>query len=266
MTLGGNLATEQRLEWLRARLADAGRVRTKVAADALGVSEMTIRRDLLEMEALGEVRRVRGGAAAVGGVSVAGGREGVLVGGLAFADRRRQRAHAKARISAKILPLVPETGAIAIDASSTLQRLAASIPGARDLTVITNGPATFEALQGKAGVHPVLTGGQLEARTGSLIGPVAVRAASTFLVSHFFTSAAAVDEHIGASEAALQEAEVKQVLTRVASRVVLAVDGSKLGTRAVASSLSWDDIDLMVTELDPLSPRLTPYRKVTKLE
>lgn len=161
---------------------------------------------------------------------------------------------------------MPETGAIAIDASSTLLRLAASIPGARDLTVVTNGPATFEALQGKAGLHPVLTCGELEARTGSLIGPVAVRAASTFLVSHFFTSAAAVDEEVGASEAALQEAEVKQVLARVASRVVLAVDGSKLGTRAVASSLAWDDIDLMVTELDLSSPRLAPYRDVVKLE
>ena len=252
MTSAGNLATEQRLEYLREELAETGRVRTKSAADALGVSEMTIRRHLLELEAIGVARRVRGGAVAVGTV--------------AFADRHRQRARAKARIAGKLLPLVPETGAIAIDASSTLQRLASTIRGARDLTVITNGPATFDALQGKVGVHPVLTGGELDPRTGSLVGPVAVRAASTFLVSRFFTSAAAVDPRVGASEAALDEAEVKQVLARVADRVVLAVDSSKLGSREVASSLSWDEIDLMVTELDPPAPKLDPFRGVTKLE
>jgi DeoR family fructose operon transcriptional repressor len=251
VSLGGNLATEQRLEWIKRRLESSGRVRITAAAGELAVSEMTIRRDLMELEAMGLARRVRGGAVAVGPVR--------------FADRHRQRAHAKAKIASKLLPLVPETGAIALDASSTLLRLAALVQGARDLTVITNGLETFQALQGKPGVHPLITGGELDPRTGSLVGPLAVSAASTFLLSHFFTSAAAVEPKAGASEAALSEAEVKHALAYLADRVVLAVDSSKLDSRSLASSLSWAEIDFMVTDLDPASPRLSGYRSITKL-
>ena len=252
MTLAGNLAAEQRLAWIRERLNDAGKLQIKDAADQLDVSEMTIRRDLLELEGLGVARRVRGGAVAIGPSS--------------FADRHRQGARAKARLAAKVLPHVPETGAIALDASSTMLRLANAIEGARDLTVVTNGPETFEALQGKPGIRPILTGGELDPRTGSLVGPVAVRAAATFLLSYAFVSAAAVDAPIGASEAALEDAEVKQVLAKVAGQVVLAVDRSKLDRRAIAVGLQWDEIDLMVTDLEPDAAALASYRTVTRVE
>jgi len=69
-------------------------------------------------------------------------------------------------------------GAIGIDASSTLQRLAGRLGAVRDLTVLTNGPETFRALQEHAGITALLTGGELDTRTGSLVGPLAARAAA----------------------------------------------------------------------------------------
>ena len=62
MTLVGNIAAEQRLDWLRQRLDQSGQVLIRDAAAELDVSEMTVRRDLLELEGLGVARRVRGGA------------------------------------------------------------------------------------------------------------------------------------------------------------------------------------------------------------
>ena len=79
----------------------------------------------------------------------------------------------RARIAEKLLDLVGTGGAIGIDASSTLQRLAARLGQARDLTVLTNGPDTFRALQDHPGVTALLTGGELDPRTGSLVGPLA---------------------------------------------------------------------------------------------
>ena len=55
---------------------------------------------------------------------------------------------------------------------------------------------------------------------------------------------------------------MKRTLAGVADRVVLAVDAAKLGTRAVAVGLEWDQVDLLVTELDPTDDRLAPYRDV----
>lgn len=249
MNITGNLATEERLGWIRARLAADGSVRINEAAVELRVSEMTIRRDLQELEAMGQARRVRGGAVAVGPTP--------------FADRHRHRARAKSRIAAKLLPLVPPTGAIAVDASSTLLRLSSALESARDLVIVTNGLQTFEALQGTPGIRPVLTGGEHDPRTGSLVGPLACRSASTFLLQRLFISAAGVDPEHGTSEAAIEEAEVKRALAAVAAEVVLAVDASKLGTRGLATAIPWDQVTTLVTDLDPGDDRLTTYRGLT---
>lgn len=220
------------------------------AADALGVSEMTIRRDLAELEALGVARRVRGGATAIGPQP--------------FSARTQVAARAKSRIAAKLADLVPADGVVAFDASSTVLRLTRGLGAARDLTVLTNGPDTFGALQGLAGVSPLLTGGALDPRTGSLVGPLACRAAAQLGVRTFFASAAAVNAG-GAHEATLEEAEVKRAVAAGAGQVVLAADAGKLGERGVAVGLEWDRIDVLVTELDPDDPRLDPYRPLAEV-
>ena len=245
-----NPSGEDRLEWLRSHLEADGSVTFAAAAKALGVSEMTIRRDIAELEERGAARRVRGGAQAIGPQT--------------FAQRRDRMARAKSRVAAKLAGLIPATGAVSFDASSTLLR-AATMLSARDLVVLTNGPDTFAALQGQPGVTPLLTGGQLDSRTGSLVGPLACRAAGQLAVCRLFTSAAAVDAAVGALEATLEEAEVKRVMAAAADEVVLAVDSSKLTSRASALGIEWDRVDVLVTELDPSDERLRPYRKLASL-
>jgi DeoR family fructose operon transcriptional repressor len=148
-----------------------------------------------------------------------------------------------------------------MDASSTLARLAAAMDSARDLTVVTNGQDAFNTLAGRPGITPVLTGGRLEPRTASLVGPVAAAAASHVLLGTLFLSAGALDPDLGASEESIEEAEVKRSLAAVANTIVLAVDSSKLGQRAVARTLEWERVGMLVTELDPADPRLDPYRE-----
>ena len=251
MEIEGSLAGDERLALIKSRLESDGRVKIGSLAAQLEVSEMTIRRDLQELEALGWARRVRGGAMAVGPTP--------------FADRHRHGARAKAQIAAKLVPLVPTTGAIGIDASSTLLRLANSLRGARDLTVVTNGLETFHALGAKAGITVQCTGGALEPRTGSLVGPLACRGATHVLLERFFMSAASVDPHIGPSETSLEEAEVKRAIAGASAHVVLAADSTKLATRAIGVSIGWDRIDTLVTELDPGDHRLDPYRELVEI-
>jgi DeoR family fructose operon transcriptional repressor len=250
-SLHGTLASEDRLRWLGGQLDELGTVTIADAAAALGVSEMTIRRDLVELEQRGLARRVRGGARAVGP--------------LTFAERHTTATRAKARIATKLAGLIPETGAIAFDASSTVLRAVSALQRARDLTVLTNGLDTFNALKDVPGVDALLSGGRLEERTGSLVGPIACRAAASLTVQSFFASAAAVDPGTGALEMTLEEAEVKRTIASGAGEVVLAADSSKLGAGAVAVGIAWDDSEVLVTDLDPSSERLHAYRKVVEI-
>ena len=152
-----------------------------------------------------------------------------------------------------------------IDASTTLQRLAAAVGGVRDLTVLTNGPDTFSEMQGRPGVVPLLTGGRLDERTGSLVGPLASRAVRDFSLRRLFVSAAAVDPDIGTSESTLEDAEAKLAFADVSAQIVVAVDSSKLGKRTSARCLGWERVTLLVTELDPDDHRLDPYREAVDL-
>ena len=242
-----NVDALDRLETIRAVLDRDGRVRVAMLAEQLEVSEMTIRRDLELLADEGVARRVRGGA--------------IKLGPQEFGERSREHTRAKSAIGQKLLALVPDSGAIGIDASSTLQRLATRLGGTQDLTVVTNGPDTFSVLQERDGVNPLLTGGELDRRTGSLVGPLAVRAAREILVTKLFISASAVDPTFGSSEATLAEAEVKIAFAASADEILLAVDSSKLGSRAPARTFELEQIDVLVTELDPADPRLDVYRK-----
>ena len=242
---------EERLRLVQRTIAERGTVRIDELAGELSVSEMTIRRDLDELEALGVARRVRGGASALGPEP--------------FAERQSHNGKAKARIAAKLVELIPATGTIALDASTTIHRLAASIPGARDLVVVTNGLDCFHALTGKSGVGTTLTGGFQEPRTESLVGPPAVQCATSFLYDLLVCSGAALDPVLGTSEASLEEAAVKRAFASTSGRIVLAIDHSKLGTQARARMFSLGEVDLLVTDLEPSDRRLDPYRDSVEL-
>lgn len=240
----GSLGAQVRRGRIRDLLATDGSLDLTSAAEELGVSEMTIRRDLLELERQGLVRRVRGGAIAV---------EPEL-----FERRAARHNTAKLRIAAKLRTLLPQQGVVAMDSSSTIHRFASEF-AAPDLTVLTAGIETFQALRGRVG-RALLTGGEWEEATGSFVGPLALRAVEDLHYDVTFLSASGVDPARGAMESTLENAQVKRALRRASASVVLAVDASKLGQRAAAVALPLGDIDVLVTDLDPAAEALDPYR------
>ena len=78
-------------------------------------------------------------------------------------------------------------------------------------------------------------------------------------------SSRSYDPQSGALEPTLDDAEVKRSIAAGAERIVLAADASKLGARAVAVGLEWDQIDTLVTDLDPTDERVAAYREITQL-
>ncbi|MFV0432717.1 MAG: DeoR/GlpR family DNA-binding transcription regulator [Leucobacter sp.] len=240
-----SLAAEARRAWLLRRLRETQRVSLAEAAGELGVSEMTVRRDLDHLEESGGIRRVRGGALYTGPVS--------------FQGRERSYAEEKALVAEKLLPLVPDRGMIGFDSSTTMHQLAQRISGGGDLCVVTNGLLTFQALQERPGLTAILTGGAADRRSDSLVGPVATGFLSSVHFSVFFSSAASLDAW-GGHENTLEEAEIKRSFARAADRVVLGVHAEKLGNTATAAAVHFDQIDTLATELNPSARELEPFR------
>jgi DeoR family transcriptional regulator, fructose operon transcriptional repressor len=248
--IASSVPAEARRTRLHALLERDGAVILADAAESYGVSEMTIRRDLFEMEQAGLARRVRGGA--------------VAVGPQLFQRRQQKAASAKRAIALKMLALLPRTGAVAMDASSTVHRLAVEMEPA-DLTILTSGIETFSVLSTKKDVRAILTGGELERRTGALVGPVAQRTIRDFVFARAFVSPTCIDPELGATESTADGAEVKRALRLAARSLVVAADSTKLNEASTARALDLTDIDVLVTELDPKNVTLDAYRDRVEL-
>ena len=252
MAISGSLDAERRRASLVLLAQADGGVTIEQAAQRFDVSTMTIRRDLMDLEAEGLVRRVRGGA----------------VGAPAprpFDERQAMRAGAKRTIARKAMALMPGSGAVALDASTTISTVAATLGPRRNLTVCTNSSETFVLLVPLGGVHPVLTGGEAELSTGSLVGPIAHQSARTMFYDIFFTSAGAFNVNDGTSEVSVLEAEIKRAFAANSHTTVLCVDSSKLGGRSLARAIDLTDISTLVTDLDPGDPRLDDYRMIAEI-
>lgn len=236
---------EDRLTLLQRLLTKQGSVAVSALARKLKVSEMTVRRDLDKLSAAGAVARVHGGA--------------VAQGRLSFGSRLERGGKAKAAAAAKLLPLIPATGAIYLDGSTTVFQLVALIGARPGLTAATNNLDTFLALSRLPGVEAVLVGGALNRATDNFVGPFARRCLDGLAFDLACFSAYALDPTVGPSEPAPEDAELKSHVCGRSRRVCLAVDAEKLGSRA---SGVWDlpAGAILATDLDPRDPRLNPYR------
>jgi len=252
MATHSTVNAESRRERLLEILHSDGIIRLEAAAENLGVSAMTVRRDLADLEVEGLLRRVRGGAVP-------------SLRPRSFVERMSTGADAKLLIAEKARSLVPVSGAAAFDASSTVGTLLSRIDHAADLTVATNSYENFSVAQRLPGVTALLVGGIAEERTDSFVGLIACQAAGSLHYSRFFTSSAAADPDRGTSETTLDETQVKFAFVDAAEETVLLIDSTKLGQRALARALDWDRIATMITELDPRDERLDPYRDLTEL-
>lgn len=251
MAVEGTLESSERQEKLLAELSNSGSIRIRDAALDLGVSEMTIRRDLDELERTYDIRRVRGGATSPGVRP--------------FVGRERENTRAKQKIAEKVSKLLPNHGNIAIDSSSTMLQLVPFLMPSPDQFVVTNGLKTVDALTARKAGRPMLTGGEPNNDEGLLLGPIACAGARQLTYTRYFFSANALHPRVGVTDLSLEGAEIKQAFASVSGELVLAVDSSKLGRVSTAVTFELRQIDYLVTELDPGHPLLAEYEGLAEI-
>jgi DeoR family transcriptional regulator of aga operon len=140
-----------------------------------------------------------------------------------------------------------------------MHRFASAIDSS-DLTIVTTGVESHAVLSHRDGIRAILTGGELERSTGALIGPSAERTIRDYVYERAFVSPTFLDARIGATEQTAEGAEVKRTMRLAARSTVVGVDSTKLENSSLARLFGFDDIDILVTELDAGDPLLDLYR------
>lgn len=234
---------EERLNALASALAQRGVVRLREAAAMLGVSEMTVRRDV----AAGADR-----FAYLGGHIVSAGDIGVPAGYVL--DREvDSHARAKAAACAAAVPLIGEDETIFIDCGSTLIHLAAQIPDELRITAICYSLNIAEILSRKPNVRMILLGGVYHPASASFASVDGLETLGKIGINKAFISAGGVDVERGVSCSQFHEVPVKQKAMAGAIERHLVVDASKLGKVRPAYFAKIDAFDTLITE-DGVSP------------
>jgi DeoR family fructose operon transcriptional repressor len=207
-------------------------------AVAYGVTPETVRRDLVELEQRGALRRVHGGALASERIRFEP----------AIAERAGHMAAEKARIAEAALALLPDDeGTVLIDAGTTTGALVDRLPTDRSLTVVTNAVPHALRLAGLPLVTVIVVGGRLRGRTLANVDEFAVGMLRTLRVDVAFVATNGISER-GCSTPDPAEAAVKRAMVAAADRVVLLADHTKFGDEHFVQFADLADLDVVVTD------------------
>jgi DeoR family fructose operon transcriptional repressor len=215
-----------------------GRVDVSVLASQFDITTETVRRDLTFLERRGELRRVHGGAIPVERLGFEPG----------VKTRDSVMTAEKNRIAKAALDLVPEEGAILLDAGTTVARMANILPVDRELTVVTHSVTTALALSGRGTITLMLVGGRLRGRTLASVDSWALHALGDVYVDVAFmaTNGLSIERGLTTSDSA--EAMVKRAAISAARRTIVLADHTKVGNDHFARFGELSDVDTLITD------------------
>lgn len=230
---------EDRHQRIRALLSTLNRVSTERIMADLGVSRETVRRDLLDLEALGALRRVHGGAIKPDDEAP-------------IAERAQTRVKAKQAIAKAATGIIASGQTLFIDAGTTTAALAEELAKLANLTVVTN--SIDVALKMRGTERPadtanevILLGGSISDRAMATAGGATVLEIQRYHADVALLSPVGVDHRHGATNFDRDETDVARAMVENASRVVILADHSKLGQRSRMSYCPPERIDVLIT-------------------
>jgi len=228
----------QRIQALSKLLAERGATHLNEVARHLGVSQMTVRRDLA---------RHADTFTCLGGY-VAWARQ--AASGYLFEFEKDHYAAAKKAACRAALRHLREQDTIFVDCGTTMLALAQLVPDDLNLTVICYSLAAAEILKRKPNVRLLLLGGWYMSSSDSFGGEEALAALADKGVNSAFISAGGVDREYGVSCWNPHEKAIKQQAMKVAAHSYLVADSSKFGQRRPICFARIESFDAVITEHD----------------
>ncbi|MFJ7158150.1 DeoR/GlpR family DNA-binding transcription regulator [Streptomyces sp. NPDC101118] len=233
----------------RALILDAvrrdGAVRVADLVERLGVSDMTVRRDLDALAARGAVEKVYGGAVAVSGTRAEEP---------GFDTKSGLQGAAKAAIAEAAAGLVEPGAVVAVSAGTTACAVAARLLEVERLTLVTNSLPVAELVRtaarerGADRVPELLLTGGSPTPSAALVGPLADLVIGSLHVDLLVLGAHGVSERAGLTTPNLAEAQTNRALVAAARRVVVVADHTKWGIVGLSGFAALDRIDRFVTD------------------
>ncbi|QSH41510.1 DeoR/GlpR family DNA-binding transcription regulator [Lentisphaerota bacterium ZTH] len=239
------MLAEERKEVIISRLEKSGSMSTKELLEVLGISSMTLWRDINSLEKQGVLKRIHGGITAIKKPKRSGIAENT-VSVKRLINEGKKLALAEYAVRNFISPgdiITLEGGTTVASIVQFLEKLAETI------TILTNSMYICNLVtQFNYEYNLVCSGGILRKISNTFVGP----SAQAFFNSHksniLFISSAGFDNETGLTDPNPLEVQVKQNMIQNADKVIALLDSSKFDVHSLMKVVDFKDIDIFVTD------------------
>ena len=240
---------QQRKQLIVRTVEERGSVEVSELAELLQTSEMTVRRDLVQLAASGLLYRTRGGAMKV---SLATDKH-------QFSNKTAVNAERKDYICQLATQEIKEGDIIFMDCGSTVFRLCPFIRNKR-ITVITNSlPVIAELLSSEVTIN--LVGGEVDKERQAVHGLIAEEHMTRYRANKAFIGVDGISLAMGLSANSEREASTATTMARQAEKVYLLCDSSKLETNKYFYFAPLSLFDVLITDKEANPELVAAYRQ-----
>lgn len=233
----------ERLDYIGKQLAQSGIVSIKELAEKLGVSTMTIRRDIQALVEEGIAKPIPGGAVLQREPNPIDEQEYTV------SKAQLQMTTEKIKICKKAALFVQEGDTIIIDTGSTTEHLPSFIPPGMNLTIICYClNVLLQVYKHNKGSRIVFPGGYFHENTLMFESPEGIALIRKMRANKAFISAAGVDERLGVTCANFHEVETKRAIIESSDTKILLVDSTKFGKVTAAYFADLKEFNIVITD------------------
>ncbi|KRL80100.1 DeoR/GlpR family DNA-binding transcription regulator [Ligilactobacillus equi] len=218
---------------------NGGTMSTSEIASTIGVSEVTIRRDLKELEQQGKLIREHGGASII--------EEPQKHIEFSTDEKMLRNIGKKEEIGKKLGKLIPDKSTIFLGAGTTLL-LAIPYLVKKELTFITNSYPAFQALL-EYDNRVILTAGELYKKTGEFLGEIAENSFNSINIDYALCSTNGISEN-KVTTSNSQQGSIQSTAMMCSNKKIIVADTSKIGNLDVITFSNLDSFDFLVSDDD----------------
>ncbi len=207
-------------------------------AELLDVSQVTIRKDLTELEQANKLYRSHGKA--------------IIINPFTFNrsvnEKEKIAVEQKEAIGREAAKLIDKDDSIIIASGTTIHALARNIKPKHRLTVVSASLPASDILSQDENNDIIQLGGMVRHSSLSVVGQYSRQILENCSFSKLFIGVDGIDFDFGFTTTDMREAELNQQMMRAAQKVIVLADSSKFGKRGFAKIGNIDDIDLIITD------------------
>jgi DeoR family fructose operon transcriptional repressor len=245
------IPTERRTAILH-YLTEKGSAAVAELAQEFQVSEMTIRRDLTDLEAQRALQRTYGGATVYDPAFFE----------VSLKTKATQFVEEKRRIARAAAELVNDGDSVILDAGSTTT-LVAKFLKSKQITVITNGLNIAADLADCPNIQLYIAGGQLRQEVLAIVGPETSAFFENIHADKLFLGVDGVDVNGGLMVPDLNEAHTKRAMARAAAQIIVVADHSKIGRSTLSTIVPLTKATMLITGREADAGMLDAFKSYT---